>query len=271
MTFPVTTTDFGGLGAPTTDDAIRALVNSASGRLAARASGVTKVYGSGDARVNALDGVTLGIPGGRFTAIMGPSGSGKSTLMHCLAGLDKVTDGQVYVGDVELTRLDDKRLTRLRRDKIGFIFQAFNLIPTLTALENITLPMDIASLRPDEAWLDTVIDTVGLRRRLKHRPSELSGGQQQRVACARALASKPEIIFADEPTGNLDSRSGAEVLAFLRNSVREMGQTIVMVTHDPVAASYADLVVFLADGRIVDQLPAPTAEGVLERMKGLDR
>jgi putative ABC transport system ATP-binding protein len=271
MTFPVTTTDFGGLGAPTTDDAIRALVNSASGRLAARASGVTKVYGSGDARVNALDGVTLGIPGGRFTAIMGPSGSGKSTLMHCLAGLDKVTDGQVYVGDVELTRLDDKRLTRLRRDKIGFIFQAFNLIPTLTALENITLPMDIASLRPDEAWLDTVIDTVGLRRRLKHRPSELSGGQQQRVACARALASKPEIIFADEPTGNLDSRSGAEVLAFLRNSVREMDQTIVMVTHDPVAASYADLVVFLADGRIVDQLPAPTAEGVLERMKGLDR
>ncbi|WP_203976917.1 ABC transporter ATP-binding protein [Planotetraspora silvatica] len=268
MTFPLTTsvnTDLAG-AAPTTDDEIRS-----AGPLAARAVGVTKVYGTGDARVSALGGVTLGIPGGRFTAIMGPSGSGKSTLMHCLAGLDTVTDGKVFVGDVELTRLDDRRLTRLRRDRIGFVFQSFNLIPTLTALENITLPMDIAGVRPDPAWLDTVIDTVGLRPRLRHRPSELSGGQQQRVACARALASKPEIIFADEPTGNLDSRSGAEVLSFLRNSVREMGQTVVMVTHDPVAASYADLVVFLADGRIVDQLAGPTAEGVLERMKGLDR
>ncbi|MBO3752303.1 ABC transporter ATP-binding protein [Streptosporangiaceae bacterium NEAU-GS5] len=252
--------------APTADDAFRT-----AGPLAARASGVTKVYGMGDASVTALDNVTLGIPSGRFTAIMGPSGSGKSTLMHCLAGLDAVSSGQVYVGDVELTRLDDKRLTRLRRDRIGFVFQSFNLIPTLTALENITLPMDIAGVKPDPAWLDTVIDTVGLRPRLGHRPSELSGGQQQRVACARALAGKPDIIFADEPTGNLDSRSGAEVLAFLRSSVREMGQTVVMVTHDPVAASYADLVVFLADGRIVDQLAAPTADRVLERMKGLDR
>jgi putative ABC transport system ATP-binding protein len=181
-----------------------------------------------------------------------------------------VDSGQVYVGDVEVTRLDDKRLTRLRRDRIGFVFQAFNLVPTLTALENITLPLDIAGRKVDQAWLDTIIDTIGLRPRLGHRPSELSGGQQQRVACARALASRPEIIFADEPTGNLDSRSGAEVLAFLRNSVREMGQTVVMVTHDPVAASYADLVLFLADGRVVDQMPDPTAEKVLERMKGFE-
>ncbi|GAA0965566.1 ABC transporter ATP-binding protein [Actinocorallia libanotica] len=240
------------------------------GELAARVERVTKSYGSGDAEVRALDDVTVGIPKGRFTAIMGPSGSGKSTLMHCMAGLDAVTSGEVFIGDIELTRLDDKRLTRLRRDRVGFIFQAFNLVPTLSALENITLPLDIAGRKADQAWLDTVIDTVGLRPRLKHRPSELSGGQQQRVACARALASRPEIIFADEPTGNLDSRSGAEVLAFLRSSVREMGQTIVMVTHDPAAAAYSDEVLFLQDGRIVDTMADPTAEKVLERMKGFD-
>ena len=240
------------------------------GEIAARVERVTKSYGSGDAEVRALDDVTVGIPKGRFTAIMGPSGSGKSTLMHCMAGLDAVTSGEVFIGDIELTRLDDKRLTRLRRDRVGFIFQAFNLVPTLNALENITLPLDIAGRKADQAWLDTVIDTVGLRPRLKHRPSELSGGQQQRVACARALASRPEIIFADEPTGNLDSRSGAEVLAFLRSSVREMGQTIVMVTHDPAAAAYSDEVLFLQDGRIVDTMADPTAEKVLERMKGFD-
>jgi putative ABC transport system ATP-binding protein len=237
---------------------------------AARADGISKAYGRGDARVVALDQVSVALERGRFTAVMGPSGSGKSTLMHCMAGLDSVDAGQVFVGDVEVTRLDDKRLTRLRRDRIGFVFQAFNLVPTLTALENITLPLDIAGRKPDQAWLDTVIDTIGLRDRLGHRPSELSGGQQQRVACARAMASKPEIIFADEPTGNLDSRSGAEVLSFLRNSVREMGQTVVMVTHDPVAAAYADLVIFLADGRLVDQIADPTAEKVLERMKGFE-
>ncbi|GAA2453202.1 ABC transporter ATP-binding protein [Actinomadura vinacea] len=241
-----------------------------AGDFAARAQRIAKVYGSGDAEVIALDGVSLGIPRGRFTAIMGPSGSGKSTLMHCMAGLDAVDSGEVYIGDVELTRLKDKQLTRLRRDKVGFVFQAFNLVPTLTALENITLPMDIAGRKPDRAWLDQVIDTVGLRPRLGHRPSQLSGGQQQRVACARALASRPEIIFADEPTGNLDSRSGAEVLGFLRESVREMGQTVVMVTHDPTAAAYADQVVFLTDGQIVDTMAAPTADRVLERMKGFD-
>ncbi|MCP2342623.1 ABC transporter ATP-binding protein [Actinomadura rupiterrae] len=241
-----------------------------AGDFAARSQRISKVYGSGDARVIALDGVTVGIPRGRFTAVMGPSGSGKSTLMHCMAGLDSVTDGEVFIGDTNLTRLKDKALTRLRRDKIGFIFQAFNLVPTLTALENITLPMDIAGRRPDPEWLDRVVDTVGLRPRLKHRPSELSGGQQQRVACARALASRPEIIFADEPTGNLDSRSGAEVLEFLRSSVREMGQTIVMVTHDPSAAAYADQVLFLTDGQIVDTMAQPTAERVLERMKGFE-
>jgi putative ABC transport system ATP-binding protein len=201
---------------------------------------------------------------------MGPSGSGKSTLMHLMAGLDEATSGRTWVGETELTSLGDKGLTTLRRDKVGFIFQAFNLVPTLTALENITLPMDIAGRKPDKDWLDTVVRTVGLENRLGHRPSELSGGQQQRVACARALASRPEIIFADEPTGNLDSRSGADVLAFLRMSVRQMGQTIVMVTHDPVAASYADRVLFLADGRIVDEMLAPTAERVLERMKAFD-
>ena len=237
---------------------------------AARCEGLRKVYGAGETEVVALDSLTVEFPVGQFTAIMGPSGSGKSTLMHLMAGLDTATAGRSWIGDTELTSLGDKGLTTLRRDKIGFIFQAFNLVPTLTALENITLPMDIAGRRPDKAWVDTVIRTVGLEQRLGHRPSELSGGQQQRVACARALASRPEIIFADEPTGNLDSRSGADVLAFLRMSVRQMGQTIVMVTHDPVAASYADRVLFLADGRIVDEMFDPTADRVLERMKAFD-
>ena len=237
---------------------------------AARADHLTKIYGDGDTRVVALDDVSVSLGRGAFTAIMGPSGSGKSTLMHCLAGLDNATSGAVYVGDTDLTGLKDKDLTRLRRDQVGFIFQAFNLLPTLTALENITLPMDIAGRKPDAKWLDQVIDTIGLRDRLGHRPSELSGGQQQRVACARALASKPQVIFADEPTGNLDSRSGSQVLGFLRGSVRDLGQSVVMVTHDPNAASYADRVVFLADGRIVDDMAAPTAELVFERMKKLD-
>jgi len=237
--------------------------------VAARAVGLVKVYGSGETAVQALDHVSVDFPTGRFSAIMGPSGSGKSTLMHCLAGLDSVTSGEVFIGDVDITRLNDNHLTLLRRDKVGFVFQSFNLVPTLDALENITLPMAIAGRKPDPDWLDQVIDTIGLRDRLGHRPSELSGGQQQRVAAARALASRPAIIFADEPTGNLDSRSGAEVLGFLRRSVREMGQTIVMVTHDPTAASYADRVVFLADGHVVDEMPEPTAEGVLDRMKQL--
>jgi len=227
----------------------------------------TKVYGKGATAVRALDGVTLDFAGGQFSAIMGPSGSGKSTLVHCVAGLDTLTSGAVRVGGVDLTRLDDKRLTLLRRDRIGFVFQAFNLVPTLTALENITLPAALAGRTPDKGWLDTVIRTVGLGDRLAHRPSELSGGQQQRVAVARALAARPEIVFADEPTGNLDSRAGAEILAFLRHAARELGQTIVMVTHDPVAASYASRVVFLNDGRVVDELAEPTAERVLDRMK----
>ena len=237
---------------------------------AARADDVWKVYGSGEAGVTALRGVSLTIERARFTAIMGPSGSGKSTLMHCLAGLDTVTHGDVFVGETRVTGLGDRALTRLRRDKVGFIFQQFNLLPTLTAAENIRLPLDIAGRKPDPAWWDTVIATVGLADRLSHRPAQLSGGQQQRVACARALVSRPEVIFADEPTGNLDSRAGAEVLAFLRDSVRAHGQTIVMVTHDPVAASYADRVVFLADGAIVSELAGPTAETVLDTMKRLD-
>ncbi|MEU8828589.1 ABC transporter ATP-binding protein [Streptomyces sp. NPDC048636] len=237
---------------------------------AARATDLSKVYGQGETQVIALDAVTVEFRQAEFTAIMGPSGSGKSTLMHCMAGLDTVSSGSTRIGDVELTSLKDKKLTQLRRDKIGFIFQAFNLLPTLNALENITLPMDIAGRKADQAWLDRVVETVGLSGRLKHRPNQLSGGQQQRVAVARALAGRPDIIFADEPTGNLDSRSGAEVLGFLRNSVRELGQTVVMVTHDPVAASYADRVVFLADGRIVDELRDPTAETVLDRMKRFD-
>ncbi|MBT2525870.1 MULTISPECIES: ABC transporter ATP-binding protein [Streptomyces] len=238
--------------------------------VAARATELSKVYGQGETQVVALDRVTVDFRQGEFTAIMGPSGSGKSTLMHCVAGLDSFSSGSVRIGETELGTLKDKQLTQLRRDKIGFIFQAFNLLPTLTAAENITLPMDIAGRKPDKEWLETVIGMVGLSDRLSHRPSQLSGGQQQRVAVARALASRPEIMFGDEPTGNLDSRSGAEVLGFLRNSVRELGQTVVMVTHDPSAASYADRVIFLADGRIVDEMLSPTADGVLDRMKEFD-
>ncbi|MFD7697973.1 ABC transporter ATP-binding protein [Streptomyces sp. NPDC059805] len=238
--------------------------------VAARATDLSKIYGQGETQVVALDRVSVEFRQAEFTAIMGPSGSGKSTLMHCVAGLDTFSSGSVRIGDTELGSLKDKQLTQLRRDKIGFIFQAFNLLPTLTALENITLPMDIAGRKPDKEWLDRVIGMVGLSDRLRHRPAQLSGGQQQRVAVARALASRPEIIFGDEPTGNLDSRSGAEVLGFLRNSVREMGQTVVMVTHDPVAASYADRVVFLADGRIVDEMFKPTADDVLDFMKQFD-
>ncbi|NDZ78388.1 ABC transporter ATP-binding protein [Streptomyces sp. SID10853] len=238
--------------------------------VAARATDLSKVYGHGETQVVALDGVSVDFRQGEFTAIMGPSGSGKSTLMHCVAGLDTFTAGSVRIGDTELSTLKDKQLTQLRRDKIGFIFQAFNLLPTLTAAENITLPMDIAGRKPDKAWMANVIEMVGLKDRLSHRPTQLSGGQQQRVAVARALASQPDIIFGDEPTGNLDSRSGAEVLGFLRNSVRELGQTVVMVTHDAMAAAYADRVIFLADGRIVDEMLAPGADAVLDRMKEFD-
>ncbi len=237
---------------------------------AARTVALTKVYGEGDTSVTALGGVTVDIQQGRFTAVMGPSGSGKSTLMHCLAGLDQPTSGEVWIGDTELSKLKDDALTTLRRDAVGFIFQAFNLVPTLTALENITLPLDIAGRTVDQEWLDQVVATVGLAERLDHKPSQLSGGQQQRVAAARALASKPKIIFADEPTGNLDSRAGAEILGFLRRSVNEHGQTIVMVTHDPSAASYSDRVLFLADGLVVDEMHEPTAERVLERMTTFD-
>ncbi|MGF1429897.1 ABC transporter ATP-binding protein [Kitasatospora sp. LaBMicrA B282] len=237
---------------------------------AAEAVELTKVYGSGETRVVALDRVSVTFRPGEFTAIMGPSGSGKSTLMHCLAGLDTATSGSARIGDTELVGLNDRALTRLRRDRLGFVFQAFNLLPTLTAAENITLPMDIAGRKVDQEWLDRVVATVGLAGRLHHRPAQLSGGQQQRVACARALAGRPAIVFADEPTGNLDSRAGAEILAFLQNSVRELGQTVVMVTHDPVAASYADRVVFLADGRIVDELSLPTPDTVLDRMRRFD-
>jgi putative ABC transport system ATP-binding protein len=236
---------------------------------AARAVEATKVYGSGDTAVVALDEVTVEFPAGRFTAIMGPSGSGKSTLRHCVAGLDSLTEGRVFVGEVDLGTLSDKELTVLRREQIGFVFQAFNLVPTLTARENVVLPMTLAGRGTDRAWLDEVIATVGLGDRLTHRPAELSGGQQQRVAVARALASQPRIIFADEPTGNVDSRSGGEILGFLRRAVDEMGQTIVMVTHDPIAASYADRALFLADGRIVDHLDDPTATAVLDRIKSL--
>jgi putative ABC transport system ATP-binding protein len=234
---------------------------------AVRAEAATKVFGTSSTEVTALDAVTVAFASGRFTAIMGPSGSGKSTLMHCLAGLDTLTAGRALLGDVDLSTLDDRRLTELRRDRIGFVFQAFNLVPTLTALENITLPMDLAGRRADRDWLDEIVSTVGLGDRLAHRPSELSGGQQQRVAVARALASRPAVVFADEPTGNLDSRTGSEVLAHLRDSVRRLGQTVVMVTHDPMAAGYADRVVFLADGRIVDEMADPDPAAVLDRMK----
>ena len=240
-----------------------------SPRAAAGAVDAVKVYGIGDSEVRALDGVTVAFEAERFTAIMGPSGSGKSTLMHCLAGLDSLTSGAVYIGDTYLAKLNDKDLTELRRRKVGFVFQAYNLIPTLTAQENILLPLMLGGDDGDRAWIDEVVTTVGLKDRLKHRPSELSGGQQQRVAVARAMASQPDIIFADEPTGNLDSRTGAEILDFMRRAVREYGQTIVMVTHDPNAASYADRVIFLDDGRIVDEMAEPTGEQVLDRMKRL--
>jgi putative ABC transport system ATP-binding protein len=226
-----------------------------------------KTYGIGDATVHALDGVDVRFEPGRFTAIMGPSGSGKSTLLHCLAGLDTLSEGAVFIGDTYLAELNDKQLTELRRSAVGFVFQSFNLIPTLTARENIVLPLALGGQDGDEAWIDRVIDTVGLRDRLSHRPSELSGGQQQRVAVARALATRPTIIFADEPTGNLDSNSGAEILQFMRDAVDEFGQTIVMVTHDPYAAAYSDRVVFLADGKVVGDLEQPTAETILERMQ----
>jgi len=236
---------------------------------AARACSVTKIYGNGPAAVTALDAVSLDIPAGSFTGVMGPSGSGKSTLMHCMAGLDAMTSGQIWIGDTELSGLRERQLTRLRRDRVGFVFQAYNLLPVLSAAENITLPLDIAGRAADRQWLATVTGTVGLQERLGHRPSELSGGQQQRVAIARALASRPEIVFADEPTGNLDSRASAEVLGLLRRSVTEFGQTVVMVTHDPVAASYAGQVVFLADGRIAGRLDGPTPGSVLDAMKSL--
>jgi putative ABC transport system ATP-binding protein len=235
--------------------------------VAVRAESASKVYGSGRTTVQALNDVDLAIEAGRFTAVMGPSGSGKSTLMHCLAGLDTLSSGRIEFGDRDLSQMSDRALTLLRRDQIGFVFQSFNLVPTITAAENITLPLLLAGRNGDQAWISKIIDTMGIADRLTHRPDEMSGGQQQRVAVARALASRPEIIFADEPTGNLDSRAGAEVLTFMRRAVDEMGQTIVMVTHDPIAASYADRIVFLADGRIVDEMHQPTAERVLERMK----
>ena len=236
---------------------------------AARAVDVRKSYGVGDAAVHALAGVSVDLTAGEFTAIMGPSGSGKSTLLHVLAGLDQPTSGQVYLGETETSQLGDKDLTVLRRDRIGFIFQSFNLLPTLSAAENIVLPLRIAGRRPDPSWVDSVVAAVGLGARLSHKPSELSGGQQQRVAAARALASRPQVVFADEPTGALDSRSGAALLGFLRTAVSELGQTVVMVTHDPVAASYADRVLFLADGRIVDEMTDPSADAVLDYMKHL--
>ena len=236
---------------------------------AARAERLTKIYGSGLTEVTALDQVSLEIGTQSFTAVMGPSGSGKSTLMHCMAGLDTADGGQVWIGTEEITALPDRQLTRVRRDHVGFVFQAYNLLPVLSAEDNITLPLDIAGRSADREWLSTIIETVGLTDRLRHRPTELSGGQQQRVAIARALAGRPEIIFADEPTGNLDSHAGAEVLDLLRRCVREFGQTIVMVTHDPVAASYADRVVFLADGRIAGELDQPTPQTVLDRMRTL--
>ncbi|MER5853396.1 ABC transporter ATP-binding protein [Streptomyces sp. NPDC002012] len=240
---------------------------STSAASAARVVDAVKLYGTGDTRVRALDGVSVDFPAGRFTAIMGPSGSGKSTLMHCAAGLDTLTSGSAFIGDTDISALDDRRLTLLRRRRIGFVFQSFNLLPTLTVAENITLPLDLAGERPDPEWLDALVDTVGLRDRLHHRPGELSGGQQQRVAVARAFVGSPDVVFADEPTGNLDSRAGQEVLWLLGRTVRQTARTVVMVTHDPVAAAHADEVVFLADGRLVDRMPDPTAERVLDRFK----
>ena len=243
------------------------LVTRAQPSTAARTVDAVKTYGKGHTEVRALDGVTVEFPAQQFTAIMGPSGSGKSTLLHCIAGLDTLSSGKAFIADAELSALNDNQLTTLRRDRVGFVFQAYNLVPTLTAIENITLPLMLAGRKGDQAWIDKVVDVMGIADRLQHRPAELSGGQQQRVAVARALASRPAIIFADEPTGNLDSRAGAEVLAFMRRAVDEMDQTIVMVTHDPIAASYADRIVFLADGRIVDEMLEPTPDRVLERMK----
>ncbi|MFF2964330.1 ABC transporter ATP-binding protein [Streptomyces sp. NPDC057963] len=250
--------------APTSDSTPRSATAAA-----ARVVDAVKLYGTGDTRVRALDGVSVDFPAGRFTAIMGPSGSGKSTLMHCAAGLDTLTSGSAFIGDTDIGALDDRRLTLLRRRRIGFVFQSFNLLPTLTVAENITLPLDLAGERPDPEWLDALVDTVGLRDRLHHRPGELSGGQQQRVAVARAFAGSPDVVFADEPTGNLDSRSGQEVLRLLGRTVRQTGRTVVMVTHDPLAAAHADEAVFLADGRLVDRMPDPTAERVLDRFKSL--
>ena len=246
-----------------------AVLSSTGTRTAVAARQLVKVYGRGDTAVHALAGVSVDFAAGAFTAIMGPSGSGKSTLMHCLAGLDGVSQGSVHIGQSELTGLSDRELTRLRRDRIGFVFQAFNLLPTLTAEQNILLGLELAGRKPDRAWFNTIVDVLGLRDRLRHKPTELSGGQQQRVACARALVSRPDVVFADEPTGNLDSRSGAEVLDFLRMSVRQLGQTVIMVTHDPVAASYADRVVLLADGRLAGEIVAPTADSVLAALKTL--
>jgi putative ABC transport system ATP-binding protein len=238
---------------------------------AVRASGLVKRFGIGDAQVTALAGVDVHLPRQEFTAIMGPSGSGKSTLMHCLAGLDQPDEGEVWIGETKLSGLSDNELTDLRREKVGFLFQAYNLLPTLTALENITLPFDLAGRRPDQKVVDRVVDALGLRDRLNHRPTELSGGQQQRVACARALVTEPDVVIADEPTGALDRSSSTELLRHLRRSVNDLGQTVVMVTHDPAAAAYADRVLFLADGRIVDEMMAPTAESVLDRMKSLEK
>ncbi len=235
----------------------------------ARAVNVSKVYGTGEAEVRALDDISVEFATARFTAIMGPSGSGKSTLLHCLAGLDRVTSGHIYLGEIEISGSTEKQLTLIRRDRIGFVFQAYNLIPTLSAEENITLPLALAGKKPDEEWYRQIVATVGLADRLKHRPSELSGGQQQRVAVARALVSRPDLMFADEPTGNLDSKAGAEILTFMKDAVEQLHQTIVMVTHDPIAAGYADRVVFLADGKIVDEMQQPTADRVLDRMKSL--
>jgi putative ABC transport system ATP-binding protein len=236
---------------------------------AARAVDLTKTYGKGDVVVRALDGINIEFQRGRFTAVMGPSGSGKSTLMHCMAGLDTPTSGHTFVGDLEIGRLDDAGLTQMRRDRVGFVFQSFNLVPTLTAGENITLPADLAGTRVDQAWFDYLVQQLGIADRLSHRPTELSGGQQQRTACARALISRPDLVFADEPTGNLDSAASAEVLGFLRRAVQDNGQSIVMVTHDPHGAAYADRVVFLADGRVVGDLASPTADSVLDQMMKL--